>query len=657
MTPARAKGAMRPLVSRLSLRAKLVLGFAMPMAGMCLFILFYFPARFERESLAALRAKAGAIAAMTAYGVAPALYFDDRTGLNEAVEPALRNLDVSFIEIRDPAGRVVEHWHGPARAEEPDLVDVQEPIAFRSGSGGTLTVGLSAAAVRADVRRSRAHGAALSGTIFLLGLAGIVAMSGIIVRPVRRIAGAAQRIAGGDLSLRVDYQSGDELGALAHAFDAMVEHLVRAQDALLSINRDLEARVETRTAELRAEIGERERAEEELRASESRMRAVFESAALGMLLLDAEGRIVDGNPAMARMVAVPVSEWVGQRFTDLVVPESLAQAVPLLPPAALFVAPPESAEFSLRGPGGAIVSVRAAASVVPTGPGGRPGVILVLADVTRQRELEARVQEARKLEAVGRLAGGVAHDFNNLLATINGITELLIDEAPAGSRAAADLRDIRLAGERAAGLTRQLLAFGRRQILRRVPVDINDVVRDTLAGSDLGEHIRVTREFTCPIPPVLTDPSLMQEVLAVLVGNAADAMSGGGHLTLRTFVEDVTPEVAREVSLGAPGPHVLIEVQDTGTGMDARTLERIFEPFFTTKHAEARMVGRGAGLGLASVYGILRQSGGAVAARSEVGRGSVFRVFLPVHVPLREMDQGDGHEPTRRGASLEALGT
>jgi signal transduction histidine kinase len=303
------------------------------------------------------------------------------------------------------------------------------------------------------------------------------------------------------------------------------------------------------------------------------------------------------------------------------------------------------------------VSVRAAASVVPTGPGGRPGVILVLTDVTRQRELEARVQEARKLEAVGRLAGGVAHDFNNLLATINGITELLIDEAPAGSRAAADLRDIRLAGERAAGLTRQLLAFGRRQILRRVPVDINDVVRDTLAGSDLGEHIRVTREFTCPIPPVLTDPSLMQEVLAVLVGNAADAMSGGGHLTLRTFVEDVTPEVAREVSLGAPGPHVLIEVQDTGTGMDARTLERIFEPFFTTKHAEARMVGRGAGLGLASVYGILRQSGGAVAARSEVGRGSVFRVFLPADLPLRETDRGDGHEPDRRGASLEALGT
>jgi PAS domain S-box-containing protein len=626
--------AVRAAVGRLSLRAKLILGFAVPTAALCLVIFIDLPNQLNDQSVAALRDKAQSIAAMTAFSVSPALDFGDRAGLDEAVAATLRNSDVSFLTIEDTTGKVVESWYGPA-SERGSQLEVVEPIRFQSGPGGRLRLGISLEAVEQGVARNRTQVAFFSVLVFLFGVAGATVLSTLVLRPVQRIVGTAQRIVGGDLSLRVGHHANDELGILAGAFDDMVEHLVTAQGALTEANLELEGRVAERTTELLTENAERKRAESGLRASESRLRAVFESAALGIVLLDDQGCVVDGNRAAARMVGRTKTEWVTQPFTDLVMPDDLAHVMPLLPPMIGRSPQAPETELHIRQPDGSVVCVRAAASLVHADPDRNPGVILVLADVTRQHELETRIRESQKLEAVGRLAGGVAHDFNNLLALIISTAELLIGDLPPDSQQAADVREIQHAGNRAARLTRQLLAIGRRQVVRRRPVDLNEVVRETLVAfqQNTGEHLLIESALADGLPQVHADPSLLREVLQNLAQNALDAMPGGGRLAVRTRVEQLSAEAAAAIDLAAAGPYVLIEVEDTGTGMDQRTVERIFEPFFSTKLAESRRVGSGAGLGLASVYGIVRQSGGAVAVQSELGRGSVFRVFLPPFVP------------------------
>jgi two-component system, cell cycle sensor histidine kinase and response regulator CckA len=229
----------------------------------------------------------------------------------------------------------------------------------------------------------------------------------------------------------------------------------------------------------------------------------------------------------------------------------------------------------------------------------------------RRRKLEEQVRQSQKMEAVGRLAGGVAHDFNNLLTVINGCADLLLREAPADAQTHELADEIRRAGEQAAALTKQLLAFGRRQIVAPTVLDLNDVVREVerMLRRLIGEHIELAVELDPAGGRVKADPSLLAQLLMNLAVNARDAMPQGGTLTVRT---------------AQIGDKVVVTVADTGVGMDAATRARIFEPFFTTKP-----VGEGTGLGLATVHSIVEQAGGAIAVESEPNRGTTFRIELP----------------------------
>jgi nitrogen-specific signal transduction histidine kinase/CheY-like chemotaxis protein len=250
----------------------------------------------------------------------------------------------------------------------------------------------------------------------------------------------------------------------------------------------------------------------------------------------------------------------------------------------------------------------------------------VLRDVTKQRELEEQLRQAQKLEAVGRIAGGVAHDFNNLLMGIEALSAVLAAQIGAEDAKSEDVAEIRRLCRQGGQLTRKLLAFSRQQVLAPEVLDLNTLVRDVGAFLTrvLGENIEQETRLTDELWPVRADSGQLEQVLVNLAVNARDAMPGGGRLTLETGTARVSSAEARAGEL--PGEYVRLVVSDTGEGMDPEIRQRIFEPFFTTKP-----VGRGSGLGLAIVYGIVRQSGGFIRVESTRGQGTRFEIFLPRH--------------------------
>ena len=243
------------------------------------------------------------------------------------------------------------------------------------------------------------------------------------------------------------------------------------------------------------------------------------------------------------------------------------------------------------------------------------------------RNIEKRIRQLEKFEAIGKLAGGIAHDFNNVIGAIMGWAELGEGEVSAGSRAAKFFQQIRNHSERAAGLTRQLLAYARRQILEPRNIDLNHVIGETqgLLEKIVGAQI-VTKIVLAPdLRAVRADPSQIEQVYMNLCVNARDAMPQGGYLRIETCNVDLDENYCRRHVYAKPGSYVRLSVSDTGTGMDSATIERIFEPFFTTKE-----VGKGTGLGLATALGVVNQHGGSIEVESEVGKGTAFHVYLPV---------------------------
>jgi len=266
-------------------------------------------------------------------------------------------------------------------------------------------------------------------------------------------------------------------------------------------------------------------------------------------------------------------------------------------------------------------------------------------DVTDRIHLEEQLRNAQQLEAIGRLAGGVAHDFNNILSIIMGHGELLLAVLGADERARSGLEQIRRAADRAASLTQQLLAFSRRQVLQPKVLDLNESVADIqkMLSRVIGEDIELVARLHPSLAAVKADPGQVEQVLMNLAVNARDAMPQGGKLAMETSNIEIEERQGRALDLPA-GRYVMLKVTDTGHGMDGATLAHVFEPFFTTK-----AMGKGTGLGLATVYGIVKQSGGSILVESEVGQGTVFRIYLPAA-------EGDVHLQQDREADLKVAG-
>jgi PAS domain S-box-containing protein len=385
---------------------------------------------------------------------------------------------------------------------------------------------------------------------------------------------------------------------------------------------------------LAQDVTDRLRMEEALRASEERYRTIVEAAHEGIWALDAAGRTTFVNHRLTELLGAPAAALFGRPLLDFV-PAADRDAVRA--DLARHRAAPGVQEIRLCRQDGAILHALVSATPLPS-PTGRPaGTLLMVTDVTERRRLEAQFRQAQKMEAIGRLAGGVAHDFNNLLTVINGYSELLLAGPAAGPQRPA-LEEIHKAGARAALLTRQLLAFSRQAVLEPRVLDLNAVVRESerLIRRLVGEDVAVHAHLALDLGQVRADPGQLHQVILNLVVNARDAMPTGGRLELTTANVELCPGRPPEPDAARGGPFVLLAVSDTGCGMTPEVLARICEPFFTTKP-----VGQGTGLGLATVYGIVRQSDGHLAVASAPGRGTTFKVYLP-RVGWEEPRPADG---------------
>ncbi|MEJ2679051.1 MAG: PAS domain S-box protein [Gemmatimonadota bacterium] len=453
----------------------------------------------------------------------------------------------------------------------------------------------------------------------------------------RTLGWTARELSGRRLSsLATDKDSSDLLDHL------LVQPLVREQEIRLESRRNEPVEVSVSVSRLQdghgrpvgavvmaRDVRQRKRVEAALRQSERYFRALIENAHDVVTVVSPEGQIIYESPAIGRILDTPADQRVGMDVFEYIHPEDRARAKEAFQ---LCLQAPDTVmtgEFRMMRRDGSERVLEVTARNLTQEPA-VGGVVVHSRDVTENRRIEEQLRQAQRLEAVGQLAGGVAHDFNNVLTVLVGHVHLLLEEMAEDSPMREDLEEIRRGADRAAALTRQLLAFSRQQVHRPAAVQINAVVdgiREMISRL-LGDHVVPEFELGGELPAIRADASQLEQVIMNLVLNARDAMADGGMLTIRTATEHVDHE-----DLGMPGDvddllagdYVCLTVADTGHGMDETIIARIFEPFFTTKPK-----GRGTGLGLSTVYGIVKQGDGAIRVESQPGRGTAFRVYLPV---------------------------
>jgi len=457
------------------------------------------------------------------------------------------------------------------------------------------------AAVRAPALRFLRRMLGL-GTVF--GVAGILLVAALLRRltkPLGELTAATEAVAAGDYSRKVGTDRRDEIGRLSRAFDSM-------------------------TATIASDVTAREQAAHRLQANEDRLRYTLGAARVGTWQMNMRSLEVEFSETMAPLFGLEMHQLPTTQdgVLALIHPDDRAGVVDCM---AREAGDRREHEIRFRAlqPDGSYKWALGRSRLLADASGALR-ILGVCFDISEQRHLEEQLQQSQKMDAIGKLAGGVAHDFNNLLTAILGFANFVLESLLPGDQRRLHVEEILKAGRRAADLTAQLLAFSRKQLLQPVVVDINTTVDESmkLLGRLIGEHIQIETVLAANVGKVRADPVQLQQIVMNLAINARDAMPEGGRLTIETANTELDESYGTQHFAVTPGRYVMLAVTDTGVGMSEEVRGRMFEPFFTTKER-----GQGTGLGLATVYGAVKQAGGYIWAHSEPGRGSSFKIYLP----------------------------
>jgi PAS domain S-box-containing protein len=399
------------------------------------------------------------------------------------------------------------------------------------------------------------------------------------------------------------------------------------------------------------DITERKEAERALRESEARYRGLVNNATYGVYWEKPDGSLIYANPALVQMLGYDTAEALISAGNTRALYCDAAKRAVVFEGYASQQRIDAVAEWKRRD--GRVITVRMQGRRATTSEENDEWIEVMVEDVTERIALETQLQQSQKFEAIGQLAGGIAHDFNNMIGAILGWADMGIEETQGDSKLRRYFEKIRQQGRRAASLTRQLLAFARRQILEPRDISFNQSVTECLSLLEkvIRSDIVVRISLSPDLPIVRADPTQLEQVLMNLCINAQDAMPEGGSLAVETSTVHFDEDACKLQPLAHPGDFVMLSVTDSGTGMDSATLDRIFEPFYTTKE-----LGKGTGLGLATVYGIVRQHGGFVHVYSEVGTGSTFRVYIPAsNARAASREKRDDSVPVQGGTETLLL--
>jgi PAS domain S-box-containing protein len=572
----------------------------------------YFLVDKERErALGGLHSSIAGAARLLKVVIAEPLYAGNVEALESNFDAFFADPNVVEMTLQEYGGTIRIARGRPPGGPLGETLESRVVIVRGRDDLGVARMVYSTALIEEQLLRSRDRIVASAAILAVLVSAVIFLVTQRLTGPLARLNRAARAIADGHLDEPVQGSGAREMASLAESF-------VRMRDAVRSKMADL------------AETNERLRQENEAR---QKLASAVENSSdfIGIARLD--GAIDFVNPAGLRMVGLPaLGTEPRHRVADFIPAEDQDGFAKVLE--SVMTRGNWLGEFRLRRlDTGAPVPVELNAFRIDDPASGKPiAIATVTRDITERkradeetRKLQAQLLQSQKMEAVGRLAGGVAHDFNNLLTVINAYAELVL----ARNGLAADLREavelIRQAGESAASLTRQLLAFSRKQVLQPKTLDLNALVAsmNRMLQRVIGEDVRLVTRLADDLWPVRVDPGQVEQVIMNLAVNARDAMPEGGTLTIETANVVLDEGYARRHAEVRAGPYVMLATSDTGHGMDDATLRQVFEPFFTTKGQ------LGTGLGLSTVYGIVQQSGGHVSAHSEPGLGTTFEVYFP----------------------------
>jgi PAS domain S-box-containing protein len=557
--------------------------------------------RERKEAITQLRASIAEHDRILKVVTAGPLYDGNMEQLDATLNSVFTDLDIIRIDLEEYSGNIRMYRSREPAAAIGDTVTSSTVITRRMDDLGEVRITYSTARIEQRLIDSRNRLLLFSG-ILLFGIAGVIFLAAKgLTGPIERLSAAARAMADGDLEQSIETSKARELRSLGQSF-------IRMRDAIRTKIADLAAQNET------------------LRLKDMAMA----SSINGIAIADPQGLLTYVNASFIRMWGYDdESEVLGKSVVRIWRSEKDAAQVL----AELRSGEGGIGELAARRKDGSFFDVEFSASVVRDRDGNILYFMGSFVDVTGRKKaekdkaaLQAQLLQAQKIESVGRLAGGVAHDFNNMLSVILGYVDLIKRRLSPGDPLTRDMLEIERAAVRSRDITRQLLAFSRQQIISPRPVNLNALIADTrnTLARLIGEDIMLSFHPGSGVWDINIDPSQLDQVLVNLAVNARDAMPDGGMLTVETANAHLDEDFCREHMGCTAGDYVVMTVTDTGIGMDSRILPHIFDPFFTTKD-----IGKGTGLGLATVYGIVKQNSGFIDVESAVGRGTTFRIYFP----------------------------